>query len=245
MKKAVINKYLRRLGLELHGVSYIQSLKKTDFRENAFEVQQRLAKSTPKIIFDLGANRGDTALNYAKLFPLASIYAFEPFPETYDKLIARVGGNKMIKPQPVAISEKKGEAVFHSNVNEDTNSLLPSAKIGLSSDDQVRTQSQIKVNTETIDDFCIEHQIGKIDILKMDIQGAELSALKGASQLLKEKKISMIYFETYFQKQYENQPLFYEIATFLEGYGYHLQDLYSPIYGNGSLIWCDVIFLPE
>lgn len=245
MKKAIINKYLRRLGLEVHGVSYLQSLKKNDFKENAFEAQHRIIKKSPKVIFDLGANRGDTAVKYASLFQDALIYAFEPFPETYDKLLVRVKDNDRIIPQRLAISDTKGEAVFYSNVNEDTNSLLKSSEIGLSSDDQVKNIAKITVNTDTLDDFCQQFQIKNIDILKMDIQGAELSALKGAKRLLQEKRISMVYFETYFRKQYEHQPLFYEIAAFLEGYDYHLQDMYSPIYGKGSLIWCDVIFLPD
>jgi hypothetical protein len=127
----------------------------------------------------------------------------------------------------------------------DTNSLLKSAKIGLSSDEQVRNIGQISIQTNTLDNFCKEHQIEFVDILKMDIQGSELSALKGASTLLKEKRIKMIYTETYFKKQYENQPLFYEIAAYLETFGYHVKDFYAPIYGKGSIIWCDVIFMPE
>jgi hypothetical protein len=79
----------------------------------------------------------------------------------------------------------------------------------------------------------------------MDIQGAELLALKGAIKLLEEKKIGLIYTETYFRRQYNNQPLFHEISKFLADYGYYIQDIYSPIYGKGSIAWCDAIFLPE
>jgi len=39
--------------------------------------------------------------------------------------------------------------------------------------------------------------------------------------------------------------LFYDIATYLDSNGYSLQDIYSPFYGNGSLAWCDAIFLPR
>ena len=115
----------------------------------------------------------------------------------------------------------------------------------MSSDEQVKTIGQTIVNTETIDSFCSIHKIDKIDILKMDIQGAELLALKGAIKLLEEKKIGLIYTETYFRRQYNNQPLFHEISKFLADYGYYIQDIYSPIYGKGSIAWCDAIFLPE
>ena len=109
----------------------------------------------------------------------------------------------------------------------------------------MKTIGQTIINTETIDSFCSGHKIDKIDILKMDIQGAELMALMGAKKLFEGKKIDLIYTETYFRRQYNNQPLFYEISKFLADYGYYLQDVYSPIYGNGSIAWCDAIFLPQ
>ncbi len=245
MKKEKINKILRRFGVELHGLGFIQSLKKTDFQQNAFDVQQNLLMNTPKVIFDIGANRGDTAIKYSNLFPTAKIFAFEPFVETFKKLNDNIKDTQNISTYNIAIAEKNGETIFYSNKNEDTNSLLSSTKIGLSSDEQVKTIGQTIVNTETIDSFCSKHSIDKIDILKMDIQGAELLALNGAIKLLEEKKIRLIYTETYFRRQYNNQPLFHDISKFLASYGYYLQDVYSPIYGNGSIAWCDAIFLSE
>jgi FkbM family methyltransferase len=245
MKKETINKVLRRFGVELHGLGFIQSLKKSDFQQNAFDVQKEILLSDQRVIFDIGANRGDTAIKYSNLFPTAKVYAFEPFAETFIKLKDNVKDYSNINIYNFAISEKIGKTVFYSNKNEDTNSILSSSKIGLSSDEQVKTIGQTIVNTETIDSFCLNHKIEKIDILKMDIQGAELLALTGAIKLLEEKKIGLIYTETYFRRQYINQPLFHEISAFLAQYGYYLQDIYSPIYGNGSIAWCDAIFLPE
>lgn len=245
MKKETINKILRRFGVELHGLGYIQSLKKSDFQENAFDVQQKLMLNAPNVIFDIGANRGDTAIKYSNLFPKATIFAFEPFEETFKKLKDNVKDYPNINIYNFAISDKIGETFFYSNKNEDTNSILPSSKIGLSSDEQVKTIGQTIINTDTIDAFCVSHKIDKIDILKMDIQGAELMALTGAKKILDAKKIDLIYTETYFRRQYNNQPLFHEISKFLADYGYYLQDVYSPIYGNGSIAWCDSIFLPQ
>jgi len=245
MKKETINKILRRFGVELHGLGFIQSLKKSDFQENAFDVQQKLMQNAPKVIFDIGANRGDTAIKYSNIFPTAKIYAFEPFEETFNKLKDNVKDYPNINIYNFAIADTIGETVFYSNKNEDTNSILSSSKIGLSSDEQVKTIGQTIINTDTIDTFCLSHKIHKIDILKMDIQGAELMALKGANKILAEKNIGLIYTETYFRRQYNNQPLFHEISKFLDDNGYYLQDVYAPIYGNGCIAWCDSIFLPQ
>jgi FkbM family methyltransferase len=245
LKKETINNFLSRFGFEVHGNGYLQSLKKSSFKEDAYEVQHKLLSGEARIIFDVGANRGDTAIKYSKLFDQASIYAFEPFPETYQKLLANIKDYEKIIPGTYAIADKKGEAVLYSNFNEDTNSLLPSDKTGLSSDQQVKNKGSITIQTETIDNFCRDNNIHYIDILKMDIQGSELAALKGAVDMLKKKKIKLIYTETYFKQQYQGQPLFHDISSFLYTYGYVIQDIYSPIYGNGSLAWSDAIFIPK
>lgn len=245
MKKENINKFLSRFGFEVHGNGYIQSLKKTSFKEDAFEVQYKILSGEARFIFDVGANRGDTAIKYSTLFDQAKVYAFEPFPETFEKLLNNIKDYEKIVPGQYAIADKKGQAVLFSNFNEDTNSLLPSDKIGLSSDQQVKNKSSITVQTETIDSFCRNNNIQQIDILKMDIQGSELAALKGAVDLLEKRKIKLIYTETYFKQQYLGQPLFHDISSFLYSYGYVIQDIYSPIYGNGNLAWSDAIFIPK
>ncbi len=79
----------------------------------------------------------------------------------------------------------------------------------------------------------------------MDIQGGELDALKGAASLLSQRKIGLIYTETNFVAQYVNQPLFQDLMVHLDQNGYQLQDIYNPIYGKGSLAWCDAIYLPR
>lgn len=76
----------------------------------------------------------------------------------------------------------------------------------------------------------------------MDIQGAELMALKGSIELLKNKKIKLIYTELYFKEQYKNQPLFNDVYSFLKLYDYKLQDFYNPYYIDNHIAWCDVIF---
>ena len=193
MKKENINKFLSRFGFEVHGNGYIQSLKKTSFKEDAFEVQYKILSGEARFIFDVGANRGDTAIKYSTLFDQAKVYAFEPFPETYEKLLNNIKNYEKIVPGQFAIADKKGQAVLFSNFNEDTNSLLPSDKIGLSSDQQVKNKSSITVQTQTIDNFCLDKNIQQIDILKMDIQGSELAALKGSVDLLEKNKIKLIY----------------------------------------------------
>ena len=244
MNKSRLNKYLGRFGFEIHGTGYIQSVKKQSFKEDAFAVQKEMVGNC-STIFDVGANRGEITSKYAELFPEASIFAFEPFPASFNILESCFSGNKKIRCFRNAIGETNTRGKLFVNNNVDTNSLLSSKKIGLSSDQQVRNVGAIEVDILTIDEFCRNKHVDKIDILKLDIQGSELSALIGATDLLSKKKVKIIYSETYFKEQYVDQPLFHDIAKFLQGYGYHLQDFYNPVYGKGNLVWCDVMFTQD
>jgi FkbM family methyltransferase len=243
--KDKLNSILRKFGAEIHGIGYLQSLEKSEFRKDSFTVQQELCKGENiSTIFDLGANRGDISARYRNEFPGASIYAFEPFPGSFSQLKQRFINDSLMYCYQMAVGENKSNLPFYVNKNVDTNSLFKSAKIGLSSDSSVANESVIEVPCIKLDDFCVENNIAGIDILKMDIQGGEFNALRGAGNLLKGKKIKLIYCETYFREQYVDQPLFHDISKLLHGYGYYLQDIYHPIYGKGSLAWSDVIFLP-
>jgi FkbM family methyltransferase len=201
--------------------------------------------SKAKIIFDLGANRGDTVEKYLELFPAATIYAFEPFPDSFQILQDRYRDNPRVNCYALAISNLSEERMFYVNKNVDTNSLLKPQKSGLSSDAQVTNKNQISVNTISLDEFCTTNRVLSIDILKMDIQGGELAALTGAKNLLNNHQIGLIYSETYFIEQYEQQPLFHDMSKMLYNYRYVLQDVYNPIYGQGNLAWCDVIFVQQ
>ncbi len=76
--KDVINKYLRRFGIEIHGVGYIQKLRNSDLKKSEWQRQKELLKGKANVIFDVGANRGNTTLKYLKFFPNAMVHSFEP-----------------------------------------------------------------------------------------------------------------------------------------------------------------------
>lgn len=244
--KNLINRLLKPFNAEIHGKGYLQALANGDFNKDAFKIQQNLLQDSDVVtIFDLGANRGDTVQIYLELFPKCIVHAFEPFPGSFEMLAQRFAGNKRVILNMSAIASEEKTAQMFVNYNVDTNSLLKPMVTGLSSDKSAKNINSIDITTITIEQYCIKNKIEKIDILKMDIQGGEYAALQGGVNLINEKKIRLIYTESYFIRQYEKQPLFYEIAGFLNEKHYNLQDIYTPIYGHGSLAWCDAIFLPR
>lgn len=245
MNKYIINTFLKKFGAELHGSGYIRQLKSRQVKKNSLTSQFELLNGNAKIIFDVGANKGLLTKEYLQQFPAAFIHAFEPFNEYYPLWKEMQAANKNIVFNPLGVFDRNGQISFNVNVNHDTNSILHSARIGATSDTHCNTVNETTIDIITLDKYCSEHNIEHIDILKIDTQGSELAVLKGAQRMLQAKKIKLIYTETYFRKQYVDQPLFFEIAQYLSIFGYYVQDMYDPYYNDKFLLWCDTIFMPE
>src|SRR4028119_1536074 len=183
--KALIKDSLRRVGLDLR--VYRPS-------SDAFLVKKELLKKCvpPLTIFDIGANDGQTTQRYLQMFPTAKIYTFEPVPEVFTMLERKFHENPQIKVNQLAVSDAVGTADFylHAYTSYGWNSLLPKSPTSIIVPED---KSVVKVPTITIDVFCDRHNINTIDLLKLDIQGGELLALKGAVNMLQKGGINLIY----------------------------------------------------
>jgi len=235
--KQYVQKALNRLGYTISKVS--------SSSVDAFAIQSHFVNVSEPVIFDIGAHTGAITKTYRDRFPLSYIYSFEPFPQSFKTLTDSVKGDARITCHQTAVSEADGTAVFNSNLNSATNSLLASDDRGASfwGEGFLDTTSKIEVNTTTIDSFCREEGIANIDILKMDVQGAEFSVLKGAGSMLANQKVSLIYSELIMCPTYEGQHKFHEYLSFLDSYGYDFLDFFNPVRSQNQLIQADVVFL--
>jgi FkbM family methyltransferase len=198
-------------------------------------------------ILDVGAHVGQTCERYHGLFPNARVYSFEPFLETFEQLRLNVTKFGNATAIPYAIGKAEGTRDFYCNGASYTNSLFAAreeAVLWVEPFDQIRNVGKIQVSTTTLDIFCRQHDIERVDILKLDIQGGELEAFQGAVGLLEREAIQLIYTETMFVPVYTGQPLFHDLSAFLADYGYALYNLYDLEYGNNAqLKWANCIFL--
>ena len=245
MNKNKLNSLFRKFGFEIHGVSFMQALSNADLKKNELDFLKKIYGEEEVLIYDVGANRGVIMEKYLSIFPNSSIHAFEPYDDYVQMLIKKYEKNGKIKINNYALSDIEGSKIFNINKSIDTSSFLTSKKTGLNSDEAVKTINQILVHQTTIDKYAAVNNHNKVHILKLDIQGSELNALKGAEVMLKENKIDFIFSETYFIEQYENQPSFFDISNYLLSFGYVMQDLYYPIYGKGKIAWCDTLFVRD
>ncbi len=209
--------------------------------------QVELVRSRPvQTIFDVGANVGDTVAAYRRLFPGATIHAFEPFPEAFQALRANFAQCPQVLAHQCAVAERSATVQFHVNEASVTNSLFPVDPRSTAFVDAAMTSAKgsIEVAAVPLDDFCCRMGIDTVDILKMDIQGGEGRALEGAARLLAERRIRMIYSEVLFAPLYQEQVTFSQLTAQLERCGYQLFALYELKTMAAGLAWADAIFCP-
>ena len=153
------------------------------------------------IVFDVGANVGDYSILLSQMIgPFGQVYSFEPTSSTFKKLEERINRTRYGN---ISLWQK---AVFSENTEVELNEFPDDYSVWNSigkpqmRDPQSFTEYVPIVKTETveaitIDSFCQEHNIRKIDYLKLDVEGAESDALQGAVGLLRQKAIRFIQFE--------------------------------------------------
>ena len=231
--KSLVKSILRSTGFD---VSRLSSLKnnRNQPADDPFVHQKRLALDEDvRTIFDVGANRGLTTRTYRQLFPAAAIYCFEPFAASFAILAERYKGCRLVQPFQLAVSDAVGKSSFYYTNESVMNSLLPLSPRA----DLLTTSTEsgtIDVQTTTLDAFCCEHNVTRIDILKLDVQGGELQVLRGATGILEDQLVRMIYTEVNFNEVYVGQAFFHDVSSFLHGYGYSLYGLSDSLQPDGS-----------
>ena len=150
------------------------------------------AAKSAEVIFDIGANAGIYSLAALAVRPDAVVHAFEPTPEIAGRLraTARLNALDHLQVHQAAVSWKNGTATLKRfrgefDTNEGMNFIV---------EDSAISQGE-KVDTVSLDSFSRDHSIGSIDLLKIDVQGHEHLALKGAGQLIAAGRIETIFME--------------------------------------------------
>jgi FkbM family methyltransferase len=171
-----------------------------NFRTNGenFWLKRFLKKKT-KIILDVGANVGNWT-KIANLYaPQAKVYSFEPHHKTFEILAKNfISKSNTVYPVNIAISDSEESKPFFTwadEANPDQSELNSFFIRPILYESTSSTPLAVETKVTTLDKFCNQNMISNIDYLKIDTEGNEYFVLKGAEQLLKEKKVQIIQFE--------------------------------------------------
>jgi FkbM family methyltransferase len=211
--------------------------------KNILTVITGLSGNQVKSIVDAGAHHGRFASAALGFWPGVKLYCFEPSPEAFENLKRNLDGLNC-ELFNCALAGKPGISEFFLNKNSETNSLLKSISTNSAVDAETSNMSTITVEVKTLDEIFADKLLNKIDLLKIDVQGATLPVLEGAVSLLKQQNIRMIQCEVEFISIYKDEALFNSIWSFLEKFSYELYSLYNLHYDiNERLSWADALFI--
>jgi len=194
----------------------------------AKEISSFLNKNDEIIIFDVGCCEGEDTIRYHIFFPNCKIYSFEPHPENFSKTKNNLKKYNIDSSNVYNLALSDSESVLDFYVSEGhpnnlpksndwdygnkSSSILPSKELHQRYD-WLRLNNVIKVNSTTLDNFCKKNAIEKIDLLHLDVQGAEILVLTGGKNIIKSTKLVWLEAETV--ELYENQPLKNDVIDFM------------------------------
>jgi FkbM family methyltransferase len=205
--------------------------------EGSYEPQELALLSglarTCKVIFDVGANVGWYAVQLARTTEADSrVFCFEPVRATYDRLAENVTLNGLdgkVRLFDFGLSDVTGPAdfflpAFSGSVAASARNLHPEESV-----------TKLSVRLEVADDFVEREQVGRIDLIKCDVEGAELSVLRGARRII-ERDRPIIFLEMLrkWASHFDYHPN--DIILLLRQSGYRCWGV-----GKGSLREIDVV----
>jgi FkbM family methyltransferase len=167
-------------------------------------------KNNKLIIFDVGANTGQSIKRFNNEFNLKEIHCFEPNVPAFEKL--KKIKSKNIFLNNLALGDKEKIQTFNNYPKTSSSSFYRiDKKSSIYEMNKGFYSSNVKIIT--LDKYIEDSKIDKINILKIDTQGFEVSVLKGAINAVKDKRIDFIETEINLGFQYEIKTSFKEIEN--------------------------------
>lgn len=193
-----------------------------------------------KVIYDIGANVGTWSLLAKSLIPNAIVHAFEPLPEHHAGFQDNLGGMADVALHAVALGAGNAAATMHVTDFSDASSLLRPTDVS-TSHFGVTEVRQIPLQVHRLDDYRRRHGLAWPDLIKLDIQGYELEALRGAPECL--AAATAVITEVSFIAYYEQQCLFHDVVHHLAQAGLFLTALSSTTPTGRPIGQTDVLFM--
>jgi FkbM family methyltransferase len=212
------------------------------------EILRGLVGRPDCVIFDVGASTGKSVERFLSVFERATIHCFEPQTPAFSTLYHRFGAHPGIHLNNIGLADRRGVASLHCGSYHETASLLEFAAdsswmkaLSISGDG-----GAVTVALDTIDDYCAERGIAEIDLLKLDVQGAEPECLRGAARMLGARAVRVIQVEIILHGMYQRPGSFAAIEPLLAPHGFRLATLFDLMMSaSGELLQLDAVYVRD
>ena len=203
---------------------------------------QRFLNSLPEhlpdcpVMLDVGSYHGEQACEFATVFPHSQIFAFEARPISAELVRRNVATFRNIEVVEAAVQEFDGETEFHvvDEMNPGASSLFIAS--GVQEIHPIK-QHPITVSAMRLDTWAKRAGIRRFDLVWMDLQGAELLAIRGMGDLL--QTVQAMQLEVTYRELYHGQAMWPEVRCYLEKSGMRLVDEWPDVCGYFG----DVVFV--
>ncbi len=175
-------------------------------------------RSDYRSVIDVGANKGQFALYARVSFPEAQIYSLEPLSGPRAKLERLFKGDPSMHVLPYAAGAAPGNASIHVSRSDDSSSLLAMTSLQTERFPGTEHVSAEAIEVRRLDDLFAGIELPSPVLLKLDVQGFELEALRGATELI--TRVDSVLCECSFVPFYEGQALFEDIHAFMVEHGF-------------------------
>jgi FkbM family methyltransferase len=189
---------------------------------NAFhDISAALPRFRPALVFDVGANIGQSAKLYHQHFSGVTVHSFEPVLSTFTQLRQNLRDQPHQYCHRIALGAAPGTGRMLLREGSELSRLLLSSE-------KPAGQTE-EVPTTTIDLFCQQHAITRVDYLKIDTEGHDLEVLKGAAAMLAQSGVGLVEVEAGMNPANRTHVPLEHLKSFLESHGYFLFGLYEQV----------------
>jgi FkbM family methyltransferase len=178
-------------------------------------------------VFDAGANVGELTLLFSRFVGEGgSVHAFEPSGAGFERLtaISRAAALRNVRLNQLALAEEEGTVLLHvyddDYLSWTTRAQRPLENYGIN----IKPRTTEEVPATTVDLYCERNSVTEIDLLKIDVEGAELQVLLGARRMLREQRIRCVTFE-FGQTTFDMGNTPDQIEAYLKEAGYELRNI--------------------
>lgn len=206
----------------------------------SIEHRDVLQAISPDLVIDVGGNRGQFALACRYFLPGIPVVSFEPIPSEADIFEWIFAGDANVTLHRVALGESPGLAQIHLSQQRDSSSLLPIGEAQTRFFPDTKEVGVLQVPVHILDSLDAVWSECQRALLKLDVQGFELSVLRGSQSAL--RSCAYVYCECSEIELYRGQALSREIKDFLAGHGFHPTRHLNDTRAGSQLIQADYLF---